>query len=177
VLERLTAVATDVMVVATDRERYEPFGARVVPDLYPEVGTLGGIHAAISQAAHEHCLVVACDMPLLNAGLLARMASERRDYDVLVPVLAGESRQGGKGIVYQTLHAIYSKQCLPYIERRIAAGNRQVIGFFEDVRVLAIDEAETRKWDPTLQSFFNANTPEMLAEARRMAGGEGTAAR
>ncbi|MGH2618885.1 MAG: molybdenum cofactor guanylyltransferase, partial [Thermomicrobiales bacterium] len=177
VLEQLQTVATDLMVVANDRKRYEPFGARVVPDVHVDVGTLGGVHAAISQAAHEYCLVVACDMPLLNAALLARMASEPRDYDVLVPVLPGQSRQGGEGFVFQTLHAIYSKRCLPAIERRIAAGNRQVIGFFDTVRIRTIDEAEIRKFDPTLQSFFNANTPEALAEARHLVRVEGTKAR
>jgi molybdopterin-guanine dinucleotide biosynthesis protein A len=49
-----------------------------------------------------------------------------------------------------------------------------VIGFFDDVRVHIIDEAEIRTFDPTLQSFFNANTPEALAEVRRLARSVGT---
>jgi molybdenum cofactor guanylyltransferase len=74
VLDRLSAVADDLLVVAVDRERYEPFGARVVPDLYPGGGPLVGIHAAVAHAKHQHCLVVACDMPFLSAPLLDRMA-------------------------------------------------------------------------------------------------------
>ncbi len=109
VLDQLSTVADDVTIVANDCERYQQFGARVVPDAHLEIGALGGIHAAVSQAANEHCLVVACDMPFLNAALLQRMASQPRDYDVLVPVIPGESRQGGEGRVYQTLHAIYGK--------------------------------------------------------------------
>ena len=35
VLERLCAVADDVLVVANDQARYAAFGARVVPDLQP----------------------------------------------------------------------------------------------------------------------------------------------
>lgn len=169
VLDRLGALADDLMVVAGDRDRYEPFGARVVPDLHPEVGALGGIHAAITQASFDHCLVVACDMPFLHPELLERMAREPRDYDVLVPLIPGESRQGAGGLVYQTLHAMYSKRCLPAIEARIAEGNRQVIGFFDDVRVRTVDVAEILGWDPDLRSFFNANTPDALAKATRMA--------
>jgi molybdopterin-guanine dinucleotide biosynthesis protein A len=48
VLDRLSAVADDVLVVANDQERYASFGARVVPDLHPQIGALGGIQAAIS---------------------------------------------------------------------------------------------------------------------------------
>jgi molybdopterin-guanine dinucleotide biosynthesis protein A len=170
VLGRLRFVADDVMIVANDRERYQAFGARVVPDVHREIGALGGIHAAVSAAMHEHCLVVACDMPFLSRALLRRLADDPRDYDVLVPVIPGESRQGGTGKVFQTLHAIYSKPCLPAIEARIREGNRQVIGFFDAVRVREIDVAEILAWDPELRSFFNANTPDALAAAAALTG-------
>ena len=166
VLERLRSVADDVLVVANEQERYETFGARVVPDLHPQIGALGGIQAAVTWSAHEHCLVVACDMPFLSLPLLRRMVSEPRNYDVLVPLIPGESRQRRDGLVFQTLHAIYSKQCLPFIEKRIAAGNKQVVGFFEDVQVRTIDVADVMQWDPDLRSFFNANTPEALLAAQ-----------
>src|SRR5687768_15192497 len=76
VLERLSEVADDVFVVANDEARYAPLGARIVPDLQRDVGALGGIHAAIASSLHEHCLVVACDMPFLSRPLLRRMAGE-----------------------------------------------------------------------------------------------------
>jgi molybdopterin-guanine dinucleotide biosynthesis protein A len=132
---------------------------------------LAGIHAALSQAKYDHCLVVACDMPFLSPGLLARMARERRDFDVLVPQLAGQSRQGTPGLVYQTLHAIYARSALPAIAVRWGEGKRQVVSFFPDVRVRTLDQDEIERWDPELRSFFNANTPELLAEARVLRGG------
>jgi molybdopterin-guanine dinucleotide biosynthesis protein A len=168
VLEQLANVSDDLLVVANKHERYAPFGVRVVPDLYPEVGALGGIHGAIANSVHEYCLVVACDMPFLSLPLLRQMTSEPRDYDVLVPVIPGESRQRRDGLVFQTLHAIYSKRCLPFIEERIAEGKKQVIGFFDDVRVRTLDLAEIARWDPDLRSFFNANTPEALHTASEM---------
>jgi molybdopterin-guanine dinucleotide biosynthesis protein A len=168
VLERLAGVAEDVLVVANDQARYAALGARVVPDLRRDVGALGGIQAAIASSAYEHCLVVACDMPFLSLPLLRRMADEPRDYDVLVPLIPGESRQRSDGLVFQTLHAIYSKQCLPFIEQRITEGKKQVVAFFQDVRVRTLDVAEIRRWDPDLRSFFNANTPEALRVAAQV---------
>jgi molybdenum cofactor guanylyltransferase len=168
VLEQLAYVADDMLIVANEQERYASFGARVVSDLRPQVGALGGIHAAITSSAHEHCLVVACDMPFLSLPLLRRMAREPRNYDVLVPVIPGSSRQRGDGLVFQTLHAIYSKRCLPFIETRIAEGKKQVVGFFEDVRVRTLDLTEIVRWDPELRSFFNANTPDALLAAAQI---------
>src|SRR5829696_3071815 len=168
VLERLSAVADDTIIVADDQPRYATLGTRVVPDLNRHVGALGGIQAAITWSAHEHCLVVACDMPFLSLPLLRRMADEPRDYDVLVPLIPGESRQRHDGLVFQTLHAIYSKRCLPFIEKRIAEGRKQVVGFFDDVRVRTLDVAEITRWDPDLWSFFNANTPEAMLIAAQI---------
>ena len=168
VLERLSAVADETIVVANEQARYAAFGVRVVPDLSRHVGALGGIQAAIAWSAHEHCMVVACDMPFLSLPLLRRMAEEPRDYDVLVPLIPGESRQRGDGLVFQTLHAIYSKRCLPFIEKRIAEGRKQVVGFFDDVRVRTLDVAEILRWDPDLRSFFNANTPEAMLVAAQI---------
>jgi molybdopterin-guanine dinucleotide biosynthesis protein A len=165
VLASLSAVADDVFVVANDQDKYGAFGVRVVPDRHPGTGALGGIQAAIEHSTQEHCLVVACDMPFLNVALLRRMADAPRDYDVLVPLIPGESRQRGDGLVFQTLHAIYGKACLPSIEARIAKGQRQVVAFFEDVRVRTLDVTEVAECDPHLQSFFNANNPESLARA------------
>lgn len=177
VLDRLRDVAQDVMIVANDQDRFAESGVRVVPDLEPGQGTLAGIQAAIDGAAFEHCLVVACDMPFLNQALLRAMTAVPRDYDVLAPYLPGTSKQGSSGMIYQTLHAIYSKRCLPAIEAQLRAGNRQVIGFFDDVRVKTISEAEARVHDPALRSFFNANTPENLELAARLMQGDGTGAR
>src|SRR5829696_8094778 len=168
VLERLSAVSDDVFVVANDQARYSALAARVVPDLRPDVGALGGIQAAIASAAHDYCLVVACDMPFLSLPLLRRMANEPRDYDVLVPLIPGESRQRSDGLVFQTLHAVYSKECLPLIEKRIVEGKKQVVAFFEEVRVRTLDVAELSRWDPDLRSFFNANTPEALRAAAQV---------
>ena len=167
VVERVAAVATEVFVVAKDRPQYARLGVPVVPDRYPDGAALGAIATALAASAHDHCLVVACDMPFLSLPLLRWLAAQPRDYDVLIPHLPGESRQG-PGLVYQTLHAIYSRRCLPAIERRLAAGERQVIGFFADVRVRAVDEATVCRLDPDLRSFFNANTPAAAAEARRL---------
>jgi len=167
VLSRLARVATEVFVVAPERPGYDALGARLVPDAHPGAAALGGIATALEAAAHEHCLVVACDLPFLNPRLLRWLADRPRDYDVLIPRLPGESRQG-RGAVFQTLHAVYGKGCLPAIRRRLDEGDLRVVGFFDEVRVRPVDEGEVRALDPELRSFFNANTPEAAAEARRL---------
>ncbi len=47
-----------------------PVGARHVADRIPGMGVLGGIHAALSEAAHARVVCIAPDTPLLTAGWL-----------------------------------------------------------------------------------------------------------
>lgn len=165
VISRARLVADEVFVVARDRPAYEAFGVPVVPDLEHGAGTLGGIATALDAASHDHCLVLACDLPFLNPALLRWMVDQPRDYDALVPRLPGESRQGG-GFVFQTLHAIYGKGCLPVIRQRLSEGRRQIVGFFDAVHVRPVEADVIVRMDPDLRSFFNANTPEAAEEAR-----------
>jgi molybdopterin-guanine dinucleotide biosynthesis protein A len=163
-------VADEVLIVAND-DRLAPLGLPIVPDAYPGAGSLGGIYSAVAAATHEHCLVVACDMPFLSTPLLRAMATESRDYDVLAPYLVvGENRQGASKGVYETLHAIYGRGALPAMREQLEAEHYRIIGFFPQVRVRALPEEYLRRHDPALRSFFNANTPERLAEARGMPG-------
>ncbi len=174
VAERLAAVADEVFVVSPPRAGYERFGLRIVPDRYPDAGSLGGIYTAVAEASHDYCLVVACDMPFLSVPLLTYMAERPRDYDVLVPSLAAErSRQGGRETL-ETLHAIYSKRCVDPMEARLREGNYKIIAFFDDVRVERLPEATVRRFDPDLWSFFNANTPEEFETALDRIEREGT---
>jgi molybdopterin-guanine dinucleotide biosynthesis protein A len=145
-----TAVATlhplvaEVVVVASDGQRLGDLPARIVPDVYPDGGALGGIYSGLLAAQHDHALVVACDMPFLSPALLRHLLALPRDYDVLLPRLAG-------GLL-EPLHAIYSRACLDTIERQLAAKRYRVVGFLDRVRVRYVDEPELRRFDPELRS-------------------------
>jgi len=163
VADRVKSLGVELFVVASDRAEYEDLGFRVVPDLLPASGSLGGIYSALSVARSERCLVVGCDMPFLNLALLGYMSRLPFDYDVLVPVLDGQRSDQGNDRTYETLHAIYARTALPVIERRIRSGAFKIADLLGDVRTREIDEATVRRFDPQLRSFFNANTPEDFA--------------
>lgn len=120
-------------------------------DRYPGAGSLGGIFSGLAAARHHWAIAVACDMPFLNLDLLRRMLSLRRDSDAVVPVLDGRP---------EPVHALYSKACLPFIEKQLVAGQLRISGFYDKVRVRYVEEAEIDSLDPGHLSFFNINTRE-----------------
>lgn len=153
VADVLARVADEVIVVAND-PKYASLGLRVVRDRYPEGGALGGIATGIGAATHDAVLVAACDMPFLSADVWRVLLRHAGEADVVIPRIGGE---------YETLHALYTKACVPHMARALAENRLRVVSFFDAVRVLAIDESELRAVDQALRAFTNVNTPEELA--------------
>lgn len=132
---------------------------RTAVDVFPDCGSLGGIYTGLNAASTDWSLVTACDMPFLSAPLLAHMAELRDGVDAVVPVVDGRP---------EPTHALYSRRCLPAIEKRLRAGQLKISGFFDDVSVHYVPENDVRNFDLDLLSFFNINRPEDLARATEL---------
>ena len=157
-VEVMRSVFDALLMVTNTPDVYAELGLPMVPDVWPEKGSLGGVYSALYHVATPYCLVVACDMPFLRAAVLRYLITQMADYDVVVPDVLGE---------LQTLHAIYSKACLQPIERRLATHQLRIIGFFPDVRVRTITASELAPYDPALLAFQNLNTPEEFQAAEQ----------
>ena len=164
VTSTLSQVSAQIVVVVNELGRAEalplPKSATVAVDIYPNKGSLGGIYTGLSAAGCDWAFVVSCDMPFLNPALLSHISSLRDGYDVVAPVIDDRP---------EPTHALYHKVCLPHIRRRLGAGELKISGFFEEVRVRYVAEAELDRIDPERLSLFNVNTQEDLDRACHLA--------
>ena len=154
--DRLAGLFPEVLIIANNLDLYSYLGVRVIPDLIPDSGSLGGIYTGLTAAAHSRCFFAACDMPFLNADLIALLVREAEGWDVVVPRVTGE---------LQPMHAVYAKTCLPFIKEAIDIGTLKIAGFFPKVKVKTIEEPALRAVDPHLLGFMNVNTPQELERA------------
>jgi len=159
-LERLTGLGKETIIVTNTPERFCRFDAKVVTDVIPGVGALGGLHSGLFHASCSHALVVACDMPFLNRLLLRYQVVLANNYDVVVPRI---------GEYLEPLHAVYARACLPFIKERIDAGCKRIYDFYHLVRVRFVENAEIAMFDPEHHSFLNVNTPAELQAVRALA--------
>jgi len=143
------------LVVANDPAPYRQLGVAVVADRIAGKGAPGGVHAAMHAAATEWIFAAACDMPFLEAGPIRLLAAHRRPGVAAVLV-----RFGG---VLQPLHALWSRECLPVLERMLAAGDPSLMELARAVSAHVVEEREWRTVDPAGRALENANTPEDAA--------------
>ncbi len=158
VASALRAASDELLLVANDPQAstWLP-GVRTVTDVRRGEGALGGLHAALAHAQGRAVLAVAWDMPYASEGLLrALRAAGERGFEACVP----ESETSGRGV--EPLCAWYAPSCLAAIERRLDAGDRRVVSFFDDVRVARLSAAEVSQWGDPARIFFNVNTPDDL---------------
>lgn len=152
----------ETILIANHSAAYAHLGLSIFPDVLPGKGSLGGIYTALHASRSPYTLALACDMPFVSPTLLRHLIGLAAGdaFDVIVPTVAGYP---------QGLHALYGRACLDPIRTRLDADRLKVIGFYPDVRVRAVDEAEYGPLDPEGYALFNVNTPEDLAQARRWA--------
>ncbi len=102
----VSTVVSEVVIVGRTALPPELEGTRAVTDAYGEAGPLGGIATGLVYLDTEHALVVACDLPYLQADLLRLLVELAPGYDAVVPRLPHgtansrpdrESREGAMG--------------------------------------------------------------------------------
>jgi molybdopterin-guanine dinucleotide biosynthesis protein A len=167
-IERLLPPAKTVLVV-TSQEQFDIISAsllnvKVVIDLYPGKGALGGIYTGLACTDSFYSLVVGCDMPFLNSNLLSYMIERVASFDAVVPRVQG---------MLEPLHAVYSKSCLGPIQGMIQEDRLEISYLFNLVKTRYIGEDELEKFDSQHSSFFNINTVADLRKARRLIKLEG----
>ncbi len=167
-IERLLPPAKTVLVV-TSQEQFDIISAsllnvKVVIDLYPGKGALGGIYTGLACTDSFYSLVVGCDMPFLNSNLLSYMIERVASFDAVVPSVQG---------MLEPLHAVYSKSCLGPIQGMIQEDRLEISHLFNLVKTRYIGEDELEKFDSQHSSFFNINTVADLRKARRLIKLEG----
>lgn len=169
VISKISSFKSDIIIVTASGQSLPQSGShprlRVLTDIYPGKGALGGVYTGLLASSSFYNLAIACDMPFLNQALLHYMIQLSSGFDMVVPRL---------GNLVEPLHAVYSKDCLAPLERLIEQGNLKVSDILPLVRVRYVEVEEIDMFDPKHLSIFNINTEADLKKARELARGEMT---
>jgi molybdopterin-guanine dinucleotide biosynthesis protein A len=157
-VETMGSVTDDVVVVSPDP--VPEAGVPVVVDRSPGRGPLGGLEAALHEAAargREGVLLLACDLPLVRPPLLETVAGALAGAPAVAP------RREGGGI--EPLCAAYALEVLEAVVRRLSSSDLSLHALFREVggRIIGAELPAG-----SYKALLNVNTPEdrRLAEVR-----------
>ena len=166
VISRVSLLSSEVIIVTaneqTNLELVDYPKLRILCDIYPGKGPIGGIYTGLATSTSFYNLVVASDMPFLNHNLLHYMIQLSANFDLVVPRV---------GNLVEPLHAVYTKKCLASIEQMIKQDKLSVNQLFQLVKTRYVETEEIERFDPKHLSFFNINTKADLKRARELVRG------
>jgi molybdenum cofactor guanylyltransferase len=163
VIERVRPqVSTLVLNANGDPARFASFALPIAPDSVPDfAGPLAGILAGLEwAAAHQahHVVSVPADGPFVPRDLVQHLAAALENEDAEIAMAAsGPQRYPVVGLWPVALRDA--------LRRALVEENVHKVDAWTARFRLAIAEFPAEPFDP----FFNANTPEQLAEAERLA--------
>jgi len=151
IFRQLSAIFRETLLVTNNPELYRFIPCRKVPDIYPGMGALAGVHAGLRSSKTSHIFAVACDMPYLNQEVIRYLVSRINGQDVIIP-----ESDGG----LEPLHAVYGRGAIPVIEEALSRGNKKIVDCCKRLKTTVIAREEIGSLDPEFLSFRNINTPE-----------------
>jgi len=117
----LAAGATELYTVGGDLDRLAELGLDARPDSMPGEGPLCALVDALTYAAHDDVVVMACDQPAITADVVHRLLEALvdvdgvTDVDAAVPVIDG---------IAQPLAAAYARRARGALAAAISRGER-----------------------------------------------------
>ncbi len=164
VLDTLSLFKCEIIIVTSASsslpgiEKYPQI--KVVRDIFPDKGSLGGIYSGLLLSKTFYNLIVACDMPFLSFDLLQYMLEIAQGYDLTV------FREGEH---FEPLHAVYSKSCVLPLKTLLKLENVRIIEILQYVNARFLTLKEIGKFNHGHLSFFNINNEGDLQKAVEIA--------
>ena len=144
-----------IIVVTNSPQGYKNLkGVKLVSDIIPDIGPLGGIYSGLLASKSFYNFVIACDMPYINLSLIKYMYKKARGYDVVVPEVNHR---------YEPLFGIYSKNCLEIIKESLSKKNFKIRKFFPKIKLKVVSKKEILRFGHPEQLFMNINTQRELS--------------
>lgn len=144
---------SDDLVISCNRNQqaYAAYADQLVGDAEADFpGPLAGVIAGLQAARHEWVVVLACDAPLVDQGLIEALMQRAIDKNTAAMV-----RQGG---YWQPMFSVLPRRVLPVLEQAWATGERSL------QRALLQEALQALECADDDQRLSNFNSPELLKD-------------
>jgi molybdopterin-guanine dinucleotide biosynthesis protein A len=171
VIERLAPQAGRLVINANgDPARFASFNLPVVPDTVegyagPLAGILAGLRWSIVNVPDAtHVVSVSTDAPFLPADLVTKLQQGLATASGSIAL----ARSGGE---LHPVIGLWPVALADDLDAALRAGTRKVLAWTDRHGTVPVEFPFTQLKGRSVDPFFNANTPEELAEARHLLAG------
>lgn len=133
----LRQICTEVILVTSTPRLYLPLvdrSVRIITNLFPGKGWLGGMYSALSLSKNINLWIVGNNMPFISpqAAKIMLRSKRIRENEVVIPFIDG---------IAHPLHGIYDKQCIDAVSFVLGRANSTIKDLLDIVSVQYIDKS------------------------------------
>ena len=122
IAETLRQIFNHVVIISDHGENYKFLNLPIYDDVYKNCGPLGGIHSALTHSTTKSVFIVPCDIPFLSPDVVRSILFSHGYPAAPVPTALG---------CIQPLCGVYTRRCLPLLEKHLKRGQFKVHRFLE----------------------------------------------
>ena len=169
ILEVVTKISRELIIVVSqdvhDPTRFNslvPKNAKVIEDIHPDGGPLIGVYSGLKDISSEYAVILPCDAPFVNEGVLRYLIKRSEDTHAVIPVWPN-------GYI-EPLHAVYNVKAARKASRKaIDEGKTRVNDMVQKLeKTIYIPVKELKTFDEELLTFHNINSIEDLENAEKI---------
>lgn len=155
-IRELEKVTEEVILITNEPEKLAFLPHKKFTDIFQEPSALSGLHSGLVYSNYEINFVLACDLPLFDARMVAFFAGHMSEK---IYAVVPETAEG-----FEPLCALYSKKCLPEISKMLSEGNYALQSLYHRIPAITLPQAAVEVGTHH-DVFYNMNTPEEYDEA------------
>jgi molybdenum cofactor guanylyltransferase len=147
----------DDIIISASLESFESYNYKLVPDLIPDLGPMGGLYSCLPKIKHDRALILSCDIPFITKDYCEYLISGSEKYEIIV----GQNKNGYP----EPLAGIYSARVMDKLIAQVENKNYKMSDLISscDAQIFSIQKAGFNQ-----QIFMNINTKEDFEEAKRI---------
>jgi molybdopterin molybdotransferase len=160
-LEEMSKCCDELLVITNETALFESVvkgKARVIPDIHPGLGPLGGLVTAMTHCKGSYIWLVGCDMPYISstAATVMKHTLELSDADAIIPIEEG---------MIHPLHAIYRIRSKAIAQSVIAKQQFSMMAFLSSISCMEVGAAYYEEHHIPFDFVVNMNTPSEYEQA------------
>ena len=144
----LLSQLTDRILISSGNPDYRVFDRELVPDEITGQGPAAGLAASLKYSNTKWNLVIACDLPFLEAEFVDCLLEAEGDFQAVIP-----THDNG---IYEPLAALYHKDLSPIFEVSVNSGNLALHKILATCKVHYLDADTLIDKFPQLFTNFNS---------------------
>ena len=147
--------SVEELIIVSDNQAYNDYGYKIISDLIPGKGPVGGIYTALQFSKTELNFIVSCDMPFIKKEIVQFIIDSYNNAGICIPSSYGR---------IQPLAGIYKKSCAEIFLSAIQSDELKLQSLLKRINTSVIE----------LDNFFaaelfqNMNTPDDIKKAMKL---------